>query len=223
MVYVISLGGSLIVDEKVNVKFLLDFKRTLENLNEKFVVVTGGGSTARLYINALEEAGASKKVQGLNGIEIVRFHARFLMQLFSRQANRKLPRNLKVIKNLLKKSKIVVVGALRFKEDNTSDGTAAMIASYLRCKFINVTNVKGLYDKDPRKSKGARMIKRIKARDFEGIARKIHYKPGQHFVLDQNAAKLIAKNKIRTYIVGDDLTNLKRLILGKKFIGTEIE
>lgn len=222
MVYVISLGGSLIIDNKINLKFLLDFRKALEGLKEKFVVVTGGGKTARLYIDALSKAGASKKVQCLNGIEVVRFHARFLMQLFSREANRKLPRNLKDVKNLLKRDKVVISGALRFKEDNTSDGTAALIASYLKADFINMTNVKGLYDKDPKKNKGARLIRKIKAKDFEKIAKRIHYKPGQHFVLDQNSARLIAKKKIKTYIIGDDLGNFKKLILGKRFIGTEI-
>ena len=48
------------------------------------------------------------------------------------------------------------------------------------------------------------------------------FKPGQHFVLDQKAAKIIMDNKIRTYIIGPNLKNLNNLLLGDKFKGTLI-
>ena len=46
--WVISLGGSRIVPDDVDDGFLLRFKRLLDSHGDKrFVVVTGGGSTAR--------------------------------------------------------------------------------------------------------------------------------------------------------------------------------
>jgi uridylate kinase len=55
------------------------------------------------------------------------------------------------------------------------------------------------------------------------MANKIKYHPGQHFVLDQKAAKLIKKEKIKTYILGKNLRNLDSLLNSKKFVGTSIE
>jgi uridylate kinase len=57
-VIVLSLGGSLIIPEKINVKYLKDFKKTiLKNKNNyKFIIVCGGGSIARKYISALKES-----------------------------------------------------------------------------------------------------------------------------------------------------------------------
>ena len=49
---------------------------------------------------------------------------------------------------------------------------------------------------------------------------KIKYKPGQHFVLDQTAAKMILKNKTPTYII-ESPKELDNLLNGKKFIGTK--
>jgi uridylate kinase len=48
------------------------------------------------------------------------------------------------------------------------------------------------------------------------------YHPGQHFVLDQNASKIIKKNNIPTYIVGESIPNLKKLLRNEKYIGTII-
>jgi uridylate kinase len=55
------------------------------------------------------------------------------------------------------------------------------------------------------------------------MANKIKYEPGQHFVLDQTASKIIKKNKTPTYIIGKDIRQLNNLLKGKKFIGTRIE
>ena len=58
---------------------------------------------------------------------------------------------------------------------------------------------------------------------FCKMANKIKYKPGQHLVLDQSAARIIKQNKIKTYILGKDMNQLDKLLSGKKFKGTIIE
>jgi uridylate kinase len=57
-VVVISLGGSLIVPEIMDLSFLRAFRQVIKkNTNKcKFVIVCGGGSVARKYISALKEA-----------------------------------------------------------------------------------------------------------------------------------------------------------------------
>ena len=48
------------------------------------------------------------------------------------------------------------------------------------------------------------------------------FKPGQHFVLDQTASRIIKENKTTTYILGKDMNQLDNLLNGKKFKGTII-
>ena len=165
--WVISLGGSRIVPKDVDEKFLLKFKKLIKaHPSQKFVVVTGGGSTARKYIVALKKIGKTTKVQSKEGIAITRLHAEFMMSFFGKIANDEIPLSMKQVKNLLRKNRVVFCGALRYRDKNTTDGTAAKIASYLKCSFINLTNTKGLYNADPNKNKNAKFISNITWQEF---------------------------------------------------------
>lgn len=222
---VISLGGSIIVPKgEMNLKFLHNFKKTLlkNTKNTRFVIVCGGGSIARKYISVLEKEKKSKKELSLAGIRATRMNALFLMQLIGEKANSSLPLDMKEVKSNLKKNPIVVCGALRYTENSTSDGTAAKLSHYLNGEFINMTNVRGLYTADPKTIKNAKFIPTISWKDFEAMASKLKFKAGQHFVLDQSAATLIKKHKIRTYIIGPDLKNLEKILKRQKFVGTLI-
>ncbi len=222
---VISLGGSLIVPEQIDFKFLDNFKKTLKkHYNKyKFVIVCGGGTIARKYIFALEKEGSSKKELSLAGIRATRMNALFMMQFFGKDANESLPMNMEEVKNHLSKNSVVICGALRYTDKSTSDTTAAHLANFLHTEFINLTNVQGLYTDNPKKNPKAKFIPQISWKNFEEKALKIKYKAGQNFVLDQSAAILIRKHKIKTYILGENLKNLDNLLKNKKFIGTSIE
>ncbi|NPE26829.1 hypothetical protein HNV12_02390 [Methanococcoides sp. SA1] len=221
-VWVISLGGSRIVPDDVDDKFLREFRKLIDyHRDKKFVVVCGGGSTARKYIKALRVLGKKTKDQSMEGIAITRLHAGFMARFFGKSANEEIPMNMKRVKNMLSRNHVVFCGALRWRDKNTSDGTAAKLAGYLGCPFINLTNVKGLYDRDPKK-KGAKFIGKISWKKFLGIARKIKYSAGQHFVLDLVAAREIFESKIDCYIVGS-LKSMDGVLKGnKKIIGTVI-
>tara|TARA_Y100000310_G_scaffold340831_1_gene437946 strand:+ start:1457 stop:2152 length:696 start_codon:yes stop_codon:yes gene_type:complete len=225
-VIVISLGGSLIVPNKVNYEFLEDFRKILVKNSRKyyFVVVCGGGSIARTYIQGIDNEKMKKKeyFQSLLGIAATRINARFMTYFFGEEANEGLPNDMKDIKNLLRKNKFVFCGALRYAPDQTSDSTSAQLARYFKTDFINLTNVRGLYEKNPKKFRSAKFIPEINHKDFLKLAKKIEFEPGQHFVLDQKAAKIIKKYNITTYILGDDIKQLDKVLNQKHFIGTII-
>jgi predicted uridylate kinase len=224
-VVVISLGGSQIIkDNQINLKFLIEFKKILVNnsKNFKFVVVCGGGSVARMYISGLREIKASDKLQSFAGISVTRTNARFMSYFFGFDPEKGIPQKMREVKKYLKKQDIVFCGALDYKPNQTSDSTSAQIAKKFKSNFINVTNVVGLHDKNPKQYKNTKFIKEISWIDFYKMANKIKFSPGQHFVLDQSAAKIILDEKIKTYIVGNDLKNLDNILKNKEFKGTII-
>ena len=54
--FVVSLGGSLIVPDQIDYNFLKNFKKFILSRvkkNERFILITGGGSSARIYQQAL--------------------------------------------------------------------------------------------------------------------------------------------------------------------------
>lgn len=222
---VISLGGSVIIPADKKDDFLLKFREVIQkNYSRfKFVLVCGGGSIARAYEEVLKKEHKSEKQQNTAGIRATRMNAEFVMQVFGKnEANDKLPKTIKEIKSNLAKNNVVVCGALRYAPKQTSDSTAARIASQLKADFLNITNVSGLYTSDPSKNPEAKLIKKISWAEFAEIAAKIKFSPGQHFVLDQTASKMIKKKRIKTYIIGKKIKEIEKFLAGKKFIGTAI-
>jgi uridylate kinase len=224
-VVVISLGGSLIIPGDIDTNFLRKFKEIIKkNSNKyKFVIVCGGGSIARKYIYSLREIGVNEKLQSMSGISATRMNARFMTYFFGKDAAEGIPHDMKQVKNLLLKNDVVFCGALRYEPNQTSDATSAKLAVYFDTFFVNLTNVQGLHDKNPKEHKDAKFIPEISWNAFDKMANKEKYKPGQHFVLDQSASKIIMKNKITTYILGKDMKQFGNLLNNKEFKGTTIK
>jgi len=227
-VIIISLGGSLIVPNDIDTKFLKKFKQVLlKNTKKyKFIVVCGGGSVARKYISGLQNESLNAKAkrfhQGLLGIASTRLNARFMTYFFGEDANKGIPHDMKEVKAMLRLYDVVFCGALRYALDETSDATSAKLANFFNTDFINLTNVPGLYNKNPKTHKNAKFISKISWKDFNSMAHAIKFTPGQHFVLDQTASKIILKHEIRTYILGKDMKQLENFLAGKHFKGTII-
>ncbi len=220
---VFSVGGSLIIPEKIDLSFLSSFSSFIKKLSRqhKIVLVTGGGSIARKYINALLASKIAEPHTSFVGIQTTKLNANLLSSFFGKKYFP--PDSLQEVKKQLSKERIVICGALGFTPHITSDGDAAQIAKYIHADlFINLTNVDGLYTKEPHLA-GAKLIREITFKEFYTRARKIPYHSGEHFVLDQAAAKIIFEERIKTVLLnGKKLSELSNLFLGKPFLGTLI-
>jgi uridylate kinase len=223
-VVVLSLGGSLIIPDNIDTEYLKKFKKTIlkNTKNHKFIIVCGGGSIARKYIASLKEEKINEKLQNLSGISATRMNARFMSYFFNMDPEKGIPHTMKILKKYVKRQDVIFCGALEYKPNQTSDSTAAQIARKFNTIFINLTDVSGLYNKNPKEFSDAKFIPKISWQGFNNIVNKIKFKPGQHFVLDQSAAKMIMKNRITTYILGKNMAQLDNLLRNKKFKGTII-
>jgi len=224
-VIVLSLGGSLIVPEIMDLSYLRKFREVIKANSRKFkfVIVCGGGTVARKYISALRDDGKSEYLQSLAGISVTRLNARFMSYFFNQDPKEGMPTDMKQIKNMLRKDDIIFCGALRYAPNQTSDATAVKLAAYLGTDFINLTNVRGLYNKNPMKYKDAKFIPQTTIEEFNKIVMAIPDKPGMHAPVDHTAMRVIREHKIKTYIIGKDAKQLDNLLNGKKFIGSVVE
>src|SRR3989338_3594358 len=213
----ISVGGSLIYpDKQIDYDFLKSLKKVIESFKNKykFAICVGGGNIARVYINALRKHKVSKIKQDKIGISCTILNAKLLSLFFG--LNQEVPKSLGDVLKISKKQKLVILGGLW--PGTTSDGTAAEIGKKLGSKiFINITNVKGLFDKDPKKYSDAKLIKEISHADFNKLVKKVIEKPGQHFVLDSKAARITERANIKVIIL-NGMNNLRNALSGKSFV-----
>jgi len=223
-VTVISLGGSLIVPDQIDSEFLKNFKKLIDELIKKghrFVLICGGGKTARNYVQS-----ASKVVKINNedcdwlGIHCTRLNAHLLRTIFHKSANPK------IVTHPLERFKFTekILIAAGWKPGFSTDYDAVILANKLKAKkIINLSNIDFAYDKDPKKFKNAKPIMNINWPDFRKILPK-KWSPGLNSPFDPIASEKAEKLKLEVAILnGKNLENLKDCILGKEFIGTKIK
>jgi uridylate kinase len=219
MIIVISLGGSIIVRDKVNITFLKKFKNLILKSKHKFIIITGGGKVCRIYTNAGEKLGLSNLQRDMLGIDVTLVNARLVSQVLGKKAMFVTGSLKKVGKTPLEK--IIVTGG--FDPGVTTDYDAAVIAKEAKADMlINISDVKGVYDKDPDIYKGAKLFKKMSYAQFFKLF-PIKYKPGMNFVFEPSAMKICQKNKIKVLFSEANINNLKKIFQNKKFIGTVIE
>jgi uridylate kinase len=221
---IISVGGSLIVPEKLNTSFLKKLKKfilkEIEN-NKKFIIITGGGKTARTYQET------AKKVSKLTntdldwlGIHATRLNGHLLRTIFHDIAY---PVVIKNPNNAPKTPKPIVIAA-GWKPGCSTDYDAVLIAKKLKIKkLINLSNIDYVYNKDPNKYKTATPIKEIDWKSFRSLLPK-KWDPGLSSPFDPVAAKEAENLNMEVSIInGTRLTQVEKYIDGKKFIGTLIK
>ena len=225
MQIVISLGGSLIIPEKINVNFLKKFRKLiLEYIKKgnKVAIMCGGGRTARYYI---KEANKVKKLSNHNndliGTLATRLNGELIRSIFSEYAYEKVIYD--PTKKIKKQKKKIIVGA-GYLPGWSTDKDAVLLAKNLKAKtVINLTNVDYVYDKNPKLYKNAKPIKQISWKDFLKIIG-TKWKAGRNVPFDPLAAIEAKKSKIKVIIInGHNLENFKNLLDGKRFKGTVIK
>jgi uridylate kinase len=223
---IISLGGSLIVPEDIDWKFIKNFKNIIEEEIKKgyrFIIVTGGGRTARKYI----EAGA--KIGGIEtedkdwlGIHATRLNAHFMRTIFKKYAHPTINKNPYDLESFVKAKESILIAA-GYRPGNSTDYIAVLLAKQFgAAKIANLSNIDYAYDKDPRKFKDAKKIKEITWPDFQKIVGDT-WDPGANVPFDPVASKHAAKEGIEVAILnGKKLNNFKKYLEGEKFTGTVI-
>ncbi|MEK7617791.1 MAG: UMP kinase [Patescibacteria group bacterium] len=221
--FVISLGGSLIVPDEIDVQFLNNFKKLIESQTKKdnrFILITGGGKTCRKYQAALSQI---TKVDNTTldwlGIYSTRFNAQLVRLMFGKLAHRALAEN--PAKKIDFKAKVLI--AAGWEPGSSTDLDAVELAKTYGAKtVINLSNIDYLYNKDPRKFKNAARIEII---SWDGLLKITGRKwvPGRNVPFDPVAAKFAQKNNLEVIIAnGKNLKNLENILESKKFKGTKI-
>jgi len=221
---VLSVGGSLVAPkEGIDERFLKKFRSlilTEVKKGNRFLIAVGGGRTARDYIKA---AGAVARVADEDkdwlGIHATRLNAHLLRTVFREVAYPKIIKNPK--EKISSKNEIFI--AAGWKPGWSTDYVAVMLARENGIKTLaNLSNIDGVYDRDPKKFAGAKLIEKIGWKDFRKIVGN-RWSPGLSAPFDPVAAREAQKAGMKVIVLnGKDFKNLKNCLDGKKFKGTEI-
>ena len=217
---VIKFSGKVFGVE--NIKILKDYARFLVKLSKTHqpIVVAGGGKIARHFISHARSSGADESTLDELGIEISRLNAKLLIYALKNKSYPHPPTSLKEAKNAVDSGLIVVAGGLH--PGQSTNGTAALIAEKVKAvAFLNATDVKGIYDSDPNKSKKAKLFKTIELKKLRGMLVKEDSVAGGYDLMDIVALKIIERSKIKTRVIQSDIKTLEKAVKGLA-VGTEI-
>ncbi|HKZ61584.1 MAG TPA: UMP kinase [Nitrososphaera sp.] len=184
------------------------------------VVVAGGGKVARHYINIARSFGSDEASLDIMGIEVSRLNARLLIAALGDNAYPAVPADLEQVSKAAAGGKIVVTGGLH--PGQSTNATAALIAEKVKAKkFLNSTDVDGIYDSDPNKNKGAKLFREITVKKCLELLGSENSAAGAYDLMDVVALKVIERSKIPTVVLRADPATIRNAIAGKA-TGTRI-
>lgn len=224
-IIVISLGGSLIVPNEINLIFLEKFREFVTQETDKgrrFVIVAGGGWTCREYQNAARNMGKPTEFElDMLGIHATRINAFLLKTVLADLAHPE------VILNPSGKvefsEKILIAAEENPGAGATSDYGAVKMAEFVGArKIVNLTNINYVYDKDP-KYPDAQPIKEMSWDKFLNIVPE-ELEPGDHVPFGPEAAKIAKEKGFEVAVIsGSNLAETVKFMDGEKFDGTLIK
>ncbi len=223
---VISLGGSIIVPDKVDSNFLLAFRAAVleylaRNPDNRLILVCGGGAPAREYQRAYRAVipEADSDILDWIGIAATRLNAELLKQLF---------RDFCLEQVIIDPTAVSVfpgrvLVAAGWKPGFSTDYDAVLLAERFQADtLLNLSNITKVYTADPKTDPEAKPLDRVSWREFQKLVGDT-WKPGINVPFDPVATEKAAQVKLRVIVAGGrNIDNLKKILYDEEFEGTVI-
>lgn len=223
---VMSVGGSLIVPGEIATTFLTQLKSFVETetaAGRRFIIIAGGGRTARNYQEAAAAVSdLSKDDLDWMGIHATRLNGHLLRTIFRDIAYRVVLTNPDDIQDVPSTEKIIIASG--YRPGASTDLRAVQIAQLVGAKkVINLSNIDYAYTADPRQDETAEKIETISWADFRKLIPD-EWDPGLSSPFDPVAAREAEVAGIGVAIInGDKLGEVTKYLADQPFIGTSIK
>lgn len=222
--YIVSLGGSLIVPDQIDVVFLQKFKSLIERhvaKGKRFIIITGGGKVCRRYQSALTDLREDATIDDVDWVGIYATH-------MNGQLMRSVFKDLVHAELLTDPSQIdfkdapVVIGA-GWKPGWSTDYVMIDVAHRTdSTHVINLSNVEYVYDSDPRENPNAQKYEDLTWQQYRGFIPE-EWSPGLSTPFDPIASAKAQEYGIEVAIIkGQNLESFENYLNGKPFEGTRI-
>ncbi len=209
--------------DNIDTDFLVAFRDLILSTldTHQYVLVCGGGKTARRYQDGLKSVNADATDDSLDWVGIYSSHlnAHLVKHIFGDHAAPEIVTDPHVA---LQQDAAITIAA-GWKPGFSTDFDAVEIA--LNNGFetvVNLSNITHVYDKDPNTHDDAVPLEDIAWPDFQKLVGET-WTPGLSMPFDPIATKRAAEADLDVVIAsGDDIANIRAIIEGKPFIGTRI-
>ena len=228
---VIKFGGSLLFSEEgtINNKKITEFCDLIKNSKnyDSIVIVCGGGTIARQYIKAIRKFTENEILCDMIGIDISRINSRLIIANMKEFAYPQVPESFEELSKAIIACKIVVMGGLQPGQSTTS--VAIQVAEFLKAaRLIILTDVDGIYDKDPKVFEDAKLFRKLNYDSLQKIivemSKDTQAAAGEYRVFDAVSLQILKRsNVVVSVISGSNLEQFKKLWNDEKVnIGTTI-
>jgi uridylate kinase len=153
---VLKVGGFAFSTEGRTEPLISEYVKLLKQLakEHQFVVVTGGGSIARAYIQIARDMRVPESLCDQLGILVSRLNARLVVDGLSDSAYPEIPTTVVELGRFFASGKVVAMGGLQ--PGHSTNAVAAIAAETIKADlFLNATDVDGVYTSDPCKDASA--------------------------------------------------------------------
>ena len=223
-IIIISLGGSLIIPDQIDINFLKDFKNLILSEIEKgrkFIIITGGGKICRRYQEVAKEISVpSNEDLDWIGIASLKLNAELLRVVFNGNAHERVVSNLH---DRLSFERPIIIGSA-YKPGQSTDWDATVVAKNVGAKkIINLSNIDYVYDSDPKINPDAKKIEKISWQEYRKLI-PAEWNPGLNSPFDPIASKMAEEEGMEVVIMnGKPISDLANYLNGEIFFGTIIK
>ncbi|MEM0139824.1 MAG: UMP kinase [Ferroplasma sp.] len=220
---VISLGGSIISKERLNLDLMREFSDTIKSIKsyEKMGIVVGGGQLARTYISDLKKYNVNDNILDEIGINATRINA-LAMTTFFDDVNSKIPTNINDAAELVHNYRYLVMGGT--EPGHTTDTVATLLAERVGSKvLINATSVDGVYSADPKIDVHAKKFESLAYNEAIELSILNSKGAGTNNFMDITSLTIARRAGIKIYVVdGNNMDEYRNILLNGKCNGTLI-
>jgi uridylate kinase len=222
---IVSVGGSLVAPEGgFDINFLQEFRelviKQVEQEDQEFIFIIGGGAPARKYQNGLDQVvDCSDEDLDWIGIEATVLNAQFVRRIFKTYAYGEVVKN---PTNQVETSKPILIASGWKPGCSTDHDSVLMAETYGAEEVINLSNIEHVYDKDPAKYDDAEPIDQISWQEFQDLVGD-KWEPGANLPFDPVATEKARELGLKVSILkGNNLQEVEKVFNSKEFAGTVI-
>jgi uridylate kinase len=223
---IMSVGGSLIVPDHIDINFLTNLKNLVEYEitahGRRFVIIAGGGKTARRYQDAAAQVSEldPEDIDWM-GIHATRLNGHLLRTVFRDTAHPVMITNPDEIMDVPENTSLII--AAGYRPGASTDLRAVQIAKHRSAtKLINLSNIDYVYTADPRLDSEATRILNTTWAEFISLIPS-EWSPGLSSPFDPIAAREAQKLGIEVVVInGERPEEIQKYLHNEAFIGTRI-